>query len=76
MWQETEQGLYKKFTFHNFAQAFAFMTRVAAAAEERQHHPRWTNEWDTVEIWLLSHDAGGVITAKDREMAGFIDTLV
>lgn len=76
MWKETKQGLYKKFTFDDFAQAFAFMTRIAAVAEERQHHPRWTNEWNTVEVWLRSHDADDSITAKDRELAEVIDTLV
>lgn len=75
MWQETEQGLYRKFTFKDFKEAFAFMEQVATIAEEHQHHPRWTNEWNTVEIWLSTHDAGGVITDKDRAVAAAIDTV-
>lgn len=76
MWQETKQGLYKKFSFDDFETAFAFMTRVAAIAEGQQHHPRWCNEWNTVEIWLSTHEAGGTITSKDRELAQAIDGVV
>ena len=49
-WQETKHGLYKQFTFRDFKEAFAFMTRVAALAEEQGHHPRWENEWSVVQI--------------------------
>nr|WP_290712232.1 4a-hydroxytetrahydrobiopterin dehydratase [Flavihumibacter sp. CACIAM 22H1] len=45
MWQETENSLYRKFSFTDFSEAFAFMTRVALAAEQMNHHPRWTNVW-------------------------------
>ena len=76
MWQDTEQGLYKRFSFADFSQAFAFMEQVAKLAERQQHHPRWTNEWNTVEIWLLSHEAGNGITDKDRTLAAAIDQLV
>lgn len=75
MWQETDQGLYKKFTFKDFKEAFAFMERVAAVAEAQQHHPRWTNVWNTVEIWLSTHDADDQITDKDRALAEAIDGL-
>lgn len=51
------------------------MTEVAEQAEKLQHHPRWTNEWNRVEIWLLSHDAGNTITEKDRQLADIIDGL-
>jgi 4a-hydroxytetrahydrobiopterin dehydratase len=76
MWQETKDGLYKEFRFADFAEAFAFMTRVAALAEARQHHPRWENNWNTVKVWLLSHDAGDAITDKDRELASAIDKAI
>ncbi len=75
MWQETKDGLYQKFTFKDFKQAFAFMEQVAKLAEEQQHHPRWTNEWNTVEIWLSTHEASNAITDKDRALAGKIDLL-
>lgn len=76
MWQETEHGLLKKFEFNDFSEAFAFMTRVALAAEKMDHHPRWTNVWNTVEIWLSTHSAGNSITEKDRKLAQQIDALI
>lgn len=76
MWQETDNQLYRKFQFADFSEAFAFMTRVAMEAEKMDHHPRWSNVWNTVEIWLSTHDAGNVVTDKDRALAGRIDKLV
>lgn len=76
MWQETENSLYRKFSFTDFSEAFAFMTRVALAAEQMNHHPRWTNVWNTVEIWLNTHDAGDRITEKDHKLAARIDQLL
>lgn len=76
MWQETENKLYRKFVFRNFSEAFAFMTRVAIEAEKMNHHPLWTNVWNTVEIWLSTHDAGDIVTDKDRELAHRIDKLI
>jgi len=76
MWQETEQGLYREFAFKDFIEAFAFMTRVAAAAEQAQHHPHWENTYNKVQIWLNTHEAGNSITDKDRALAAAIDELV
>ena len=76
MWQEKDNTLYKKFKFTNFSEAFAFMTRVAMEAEKIDHHPLWTNVWNTVEIWLSTHDAGNVVTEKDRRLAVKIDKLI
>ena len=75
MWKEQEDKLHKKFEFKNFSDAFAFMTRVALAAEKMDHHPKWTNEYNQVEIWLSTHDAGDVVTDKDRKLADIIDGL-
>ena len=75
MWQEENNSLYRKFTFKDFSEAFAFMTRVALAAEKMNHHPKWTNVWNTVEIWLSTHDAGNVVTDRDRKLADKIDAL-
>lgn len=76
MWEEKDNRLYKKFQFKNFSEAFAFMTRVAMEAEKIDHHPLWTNVWNTVEIWLNTHDAGNIVTEKDRKLAAIIDTLL
>jgi 4a-hydroxytetrahydrobiopterin dehydratase len=76
MWEEKDNRLYRKFEFSNFSEAFAFMTRVAMEAEKMDHHPLWTNVWNTVEIWLNTHDAGNIVTEKDRKLAAIIDTLL
>ncbi|MBK7098702.1 MAG: 4a-hydroxytetrahydrobiopterin dehydratase [Sphingobacteriales bacterium] len=64
MWETNNNQFYRKFKFKNFSEAFAFMTRVAIEAEKADHHPRWCNEYSTVEIWLSTHEAGNVITEK------------
>ena len=52
------------------------MTRVAAIAEEHQHHPRWENDWSVVQIWLTTHEQKDRVTDKDRELAAAIDAVV
>ena len=76
MWEEKDHKLYRKFEFDNFSEAFGFMTRVAIEAEKMNHHPLWTNVWNRVEIWLSTHDAGDVVTSKDRLLAEKIDRLL
>lgn len=76
MWQEADNKLYRKLQFRDFPEAFAFMTRVAMEAEKMNHHPLWTNVYNTVEIWLSTHDAGDVVTEKDRKLAAKIDKLL
>jgi 4a-hydroxytetrahydrobiopterin dehydratase len=76
MWKEENNQLYRQFQFADFSEAFAFMTRVAIEAEKMNHHPLWSNVWNKVEIWLSTHDAGDIVTDKDRNLAKRIDTLV
>lgn len=76
MWQETKHGLYKQFNFVDFKEAFAFMTKVAEVAEQLNHHPRWENEWNVVQIWLQTHEEVGKVTDKDRALADAIDAIV
>jgi 4a-hydroxytetrahydrobiopterin dehydratase len=75
MWEEKNNQLYRKFVFKNFIEAFAFMTKAAILAEKANHHPTWTNTWNTVEVWLSTHDAGNVVTDKDLALAKAIDAL-
>jgi len=75
MWEEKNNKLFKKFKFRNFSEAFSFMTRVALEAEKMDHHPRWTNVYNEVEIWLNTHDAGDIVTEKDRKLAKKIDEI-
>ncbi|WP_346316744.1 4a-hydroxytetrahydrobiopterin dehydratase [Chitinophaga sp. YIM B06452] len=75
MWQETDQHLYRAFTFTDFREAFAFMTKVALTAEKMDHHPTWSNTYNKVEIWLNTHSAGNTVTDKDRTLAKAVDQL-
>jgi 4a-hydroxytetrahydrobiopterin dehydratase len=76
MWTEKDNKLTRSFTFDNFVEAFAFMTKVALIAEKMEHHPLWTNVYNKVEISLSTHDAGDKITEKDRKLAAEIDKLI
>lgn len=75
MWQESGNKLFKVFKFGDFKSAFAFMVQVAMEAEKMNHHPEWKNVYNTVEIWLCTHDAGDVVTEKDRALAEKIDHI-
>lgn len=72
---EARDAITRRFVFSDFAQAFAFMTRVALLAEKMDHHPEWSNVWNRVDILLTTHDAGGLST-RDIVMAEAIDALV
>jgi 4a-hydroxytetrahydrobiopterin dehydratase len=74
-WKETKNGLERTFSFKDFSEAWAFMSRVALLAEQHHHHPEWRNVYNTVHITLNTHDAGGEITGKDRKLADAIDAL-
>lgn len=73
-WSVDNQKLFRQFSFRNFSQAFGFMTRVAMLAEKHNHHPEWFNVYRRVDIWLTTHDAGG-ITERDTKLALAIDQL-
>jgi len=75
MWQEKDNALQATFTFADFSQAFAFMTEVAIVAEKQNHHPDWSNVWNTVTFKLNSHDAGGTVTDRDHKLAEAISGL-
>jgi len=75
MWQEKDNSLYAELTFKDFTEAFAFMTKVAEIAEQENHHPKWTNVYNKVEIWLSTHEAGDIVTDKDRDMAEGIEKV-
>jgi 4a-hydroxytetrahydrobiopterin dehydratase len=76
MWEEVNNSLYRKFVFGDFSEAFSFMTRVALAAEKMDHHPTWKNTYHTVEVWLNTHDAGSIVTEKDRKLSAIIDSFL
>ncbi len=74
-WDYEMDALHTVFDFENFKEAFSAMTRIAFEAEKLGHHPEWTNVYNTLEIFLSTHDADGV-TEKDFELAKIIDDLI
>lgn len=75
MWIEADNKLKATFNFKNFVEAFSFMTQVALIAEKMDHHPNWSNVYNTVIIELTTHDAGNTVTEKDRRLAKAISAL-
>ena len=75
-WTLAEDGgsIKRTFSFDDFSEAFAFMTRVALAAEAMDHHPDWSNVYNTVDVTLNTHDAGG-LTALDFKLAGKMNRI-
>jgi len=74
-WEFYEDSIQTKFEFEDFKETFSVMTRIAFEAEAQQHHPEWTNVYNTLSVTLTSHDEGGV-TEKDFKMATTIEQLI
>jgi 4a-hydroxytetrahydrobiopterin dehydratase len=77
LWELAREGkaIARTFRFHDFSQAWGFMSRVALLAEAQDHHPEWFNVYNRVEITLTTHDAGG-LSVRDARMAAAIEALV
>ncbi len=71
---EDTLSIERRFVFKDFNEAFAFMTRVAMAAEVRNHHPEWFNVYNRVDITFTTHDAGG-LTERDIDFAQWVDGI-
>jgi ribonuclease HI/pterin-4a-carbinolamine dehydratase len=76
MWQTSDNKLYQKFSFPDFDGAIVFMNNVATIANELNHHPTLKNTYNSVELWLSTHDAGDVVTYKDKAFAKRVDELL
>lgn len=74
-WSHKDDKITKEFTFDNFRDAMSFITRISYEAEEQVHHPEIFNVYNTVEISLSTHDAGGKVTEKDIALAKTIESL-
>jgi len=74
-WRHEDNALRREFTFTNFKEAFAFMTAIADMAEAADHHPDWSNSYNSVTIALTSHDKG-CVTQRDSSLAEQINSLV
>lgn len=68
------EGIFLKgnYVFNNFNDAFNFMKEVAIKCEIMNHHPKWTNVYNKLDVELYTHDSGG-ITEKDFELSLFMD---
>ena len=74
-WRLENGKLYRRFDFSNFVEAFGFMSRAALMAEKMDHHPEWSNVYGRVDVYLTTHDAGG-LSQRDFLLAKEFDTLV
>lgn len=74
-WKEENNKLVASLSFKDFVQAFAFMTEVAIHAEKMNHHPTWTNTYNKIDFQLSTHDAGDIVTQKDKDLANIIDKI-
>lgn len=68
-WTFKRDALANTYTFKSFREALSFMVRVGFEAEAMNHHPEWTNSYNTVAVRLNTHDARGKVTAKDVTLA-------
>ena len=71
-WVIEDVFLKGSFVFKNFDDAFSFMKKVAIKCEDMNHHPKWTNVYNKIDIELYTHDSGG-ITEKDFELSSYMD---
>ena len=62
----------KTFKFKTFTEAFSWMTEVAFEAERLDHHPDWTNIYNTVKVLLSTHDKNK-LTEKDISLAKIME---
>ena len=74
-WDETPNTLEKEFVFVSFEMAMEFIRQAAIRITEINHHPEWSNVYNRVHVKLTTHDAGNVVTQKDRELAEILDEI-
>ena len=67
-------AILRDFVFKDFEIAFNFMTQVAQAADEQDHHPEWFNVYNKVNVLLTTHDCQG-LSARDFKLAKVMDTV-
>ena len=74
-WEYYDDALHTDFEFDNFKDCMSAMNRIAFECEALNHHPEWTNVYNTLEIKLTTHDADGV-TDLDFKLAAAINNIV
>ncbi len=73
-WTRRGDAIARTFRFHDFVEAFGFMSAVALVAERMNHHPDWKNVYHTVDVELSTHDVHG-LSENDFELAAAMDGL-
>ena len=73
-WVIEDVFLKGSFVFKNFDDAFSFMKKIAIKCEDMNHHPKWTNVYNKIDVELYTHDSGG-ITEKDFELSSYMDSI-
>ena len=73
-WTLAAGKLHREYKFRDFVHAFGFMATAAVAIEARNHHPEWSNVWNSVTVDLTTHDAQG-ITEKDTDLAALLQSI-
>jgi 4a-hydroxytetrahydrobiopterin dehydratase len=74
-WAEHNNALYKTYEFSSFLEAMEWMQKASVEIDKLNHHPKWTNMYNTVEVQLSTHDAGNIVTDKDRALANLLDEI-
>jgi len=74
-WRREGDQIVRDLKFADFAEAMAFVNRVAGAAEAANHHPDMlVHGWNRVRLSLTNHAQGG-LTEADFALAAQIDGL-
>ena len=74
-WEYFDNAIHAEFEFDNFKDCFSAMSRIAFECEALNHHPEWSNVYNTLTISLSTHDANGV-TEMDFQLAQAIENIV
>ena len=74
-WTERNNALHKTFVFSTFQEAIDWIVKARVHIEQLNHHPKWTNLYNTVTVELSTHDEGNIVTEKDRKLAQLLDSI-
>ena len=74
-WIEENNTLKKTFVFSDFMEAMQWMQKASTLIDDMNHHPEWKNVYNKIEVTLCTHDAGNIITEKDRRLAKILDSI-
>jgi 4a-hydroxytetrahydrobiopterin dehydratase len=74
-WTERNNALHKTFLFNTFQEAIQWMVKASVHIEQMNHHPKWSNVYNTVTVELSTHDEGNIVTEKDQQLAKLLDSI-